>query len=162
MAERGDIGGNSGPGGFYGRFRIRLDAKGRLTLPALYRRALGVGDTTDEAWLVLRQGNEGFIQVVPAPVFDELVRTRLAAGKGSDPAVQRQLRKQLSSVDHASLDPKGRMTVPGELLGKNGIGRDVLVLGVGRLMEIWDPDTFFELEKQTEMDSAPLDDLLYG
>ena len=162
MAEKGDNSGNSGPGRFYGRFRIRLDAKGRLTLPALYRRSLGVGDTTDEAWLVLSQGNEGFIQVVPAPVFDELVRSGLAGGKGSDPAHQRQMRKQLSSVEHASLDPKGRMTVPGELLARNGIGRDVLVVGVGRLMEFWDPEAFFELDKQTELDSAPLDDLLYG
>jgi MraZ protein len=161
MAERGDNSGNSGPGGFYGRFRIRLDAKGRLTLPALYRRALGVGETTDEAWLVLRQGNEGFIQVVPAPVFDELVRSGATGGDGSRADRQWQKRMQLSSVDHASLDPKGRITVPGELLGKNGIGRDVLVLGVGRLMEIWDPDAFFALEKQKEFDSATVDDLLY-
>ena len=160
MAATGGNSGNQGPGGFYGRFRIRLDAKGRLTLPAIYRRSLGVGES-DESWLVLRQGNEGFIQVVPAPVFDELVRSGATGGSGSGADRQWQKRKQLSSIDHASLDPKGRITVPGNLLEKNGIGRDVLVLGVGRLMEFWDPDTFFALEKQKEMDSAAVDDLLY-
>ena len=146
----------------YGRFRIRLDAKGRLTLPALYRRSLGVGDPTDEAWLVLLQGNDGCIRVMPAPEFDELVRSGFAEGKGSDPEYRAQRRQLLSSVENASLDSKGRMTVPSELLKKNGIGRDVLVVGVGRLMEFWDPETFFELDKQTELDTAPLDDLLYG
>ena len=160
MAAEGDNSGIRGPGGFYGRFRIRLDAKGRLTLPALYRRSLGAGET-DEAGLVLRQGNEGFIQVVPAPVFDELVRSGATGGSGQGADRQWQKRMQLSSVDHASLDPKGRITVPGGLLEGNGIGRDVLVLGVGRLMEIWDPDTFFALEKHEEMDSAAVDDLLY-
>lgn len=152
--------GHPGPGGFYGRFRIRLDAKGRLTLPALYRRALGV-DESDEAWLVLRQGNEGFVQVVPAAVFDELVRSGATGAGRSGADRQWQKRLQLSSVDHASLDPKGRMTVPAALLERNGIGREVLVLGVGRLMEIWDPDTFFALEKQKEMESAAMDELLY-
>lgn len=160
MAAMGENSENPGPGGFYGRFRIRLDAKGRLTLPAIYRRSLGVG-WTDEAWLVLRQGNDGFIQVVPESVFDELVRSKAISGSGSSADRQWQKRMQLSSVDHASPDPKGRITVPGALLEKNGIGRDVLVLGVGRLMEIWDPDTFFALEKQKEMDSAAVDDLLY-
>lgn len=156
----GDNGGHPGPGGFYGRFRIRLDAKGRLTLPALYRRSLGV-DETDEAWLVLRQGNEGFVQVVPAAVFDDLVRSGATGGGLKGPDRQWQKRMQLSSVDHASLDPKGRMTVPAALLERNGIGREVLVLGVGRLMEIWDPDTFFALEKQKEMETAAVDELLY-
>ena len=160
MAATGENSGNSGPGGFYGRFRIKLDAKGRLTLPALYRRALGVGES-DEAWLVLRQGNEGFIQVMPAPAFDELVRAKAISGGGNVQQRAWQKRKLLSSVEHASLDPKGRITVPGGLLEKSGIGRDVLVLGVGRLMEFWDPDTFFALDKQMEVDSSVVDELLY-
>lgn len=159
MATAGDGSEIRGPGGFYGRFRIKLDAKGRLTLPALYRRSLGVDG--DEAGLVLRQGNEGFVQVVPAPVFDELVRSGATGGSGKGAERQWQKRMQLSSVDHASLDPKGRITVPAPLLERNGIGREVLVLGVGRLMEIWDPDSFFALEKQKEMETAAVDDLLY-
>jgi MraZ protein len=159
-ASAGDNGGMTGPRGFYGRFRIRLDAKGRLTLPALYRRALGAEDT-DEVSLVLRQGTENFVQVVPAAVFDAQVRSGAAGAGLSGPDRQWQKRMQLSSVDHASLDPKGRMTVPAALLERNGIGREVLVLGVGRLMEIWDPDTFFALEQQKETEAAAVDDLLY-
>lgn len=160
MVTRGDSSEIRGPGGFYGRFRIKLDVKGRLTLPALYRRSLGVDDG-DEAGLVLRQGNEGFVQIVPAAVFDELVRSGATGGSGKGADRQWQKRMQLSSVDHASLDPKGRITVPSSLLEHNGIGREVLVLGVGRLMEIWDPDTFFALEKQKELETAAVDELLY-
>jgi MraZ protein len=149
-----------GPGGFYGRFRLKLDAKGRLTLPALYRRSLGTEDG-DEAGLVLRQGNDGFIQVVPAPVFDELVRSGATGGSGKGPERQWQKRLQLSSIDHASLDPKGRFTVPQALLDENGIAKEVLVLGVGRLMEIWDPDRFFALAEKREVETAAVDELLY-
>jgi MraZ protein len=160
MVAAGESSANPGPGGFYGRVRIKLDAKGRLTLPARYRRSRRA-DESDEAGLVLRQGNEGFVQVVPAPAFDELVRSGATGGSGKVADRQWQKRMQLSSVDHASLDPKGRFTVPAPLLERNGIGREVLVLGVGRLMEIWNPDTFFALEKPKEMDAAAVDDLLY-
>ncbi len=161
MAATGDSSEIRGPGGFYGRFRIKLDAKGRLTLPALYRRSLGA-EETDEAELVLRQGTEGYVQVVPTSAFDGLVRSGATGGSGDLAARQWQKRMQLSSVGNVSMDPKGRITVPAPLLQRNGIGREVLVLGVGRLMEIWDPDTFFALEKQKEMETAAMDELLYG
>ena len=53
------------------------------------------------------------------------------------------------------------MTVPQELLDRGGMKRDVLVLGVGKLLELWDPDTFFAAASKHEVDGGEIDDLLY-
>ena len=143
----------------FGRFRLKLDAKGRLTLPSIYRRAIG----DEDSWLVLRPGSEGFVQVIPSEQWQELLsqqRERGAErGRGRDRQWQRRLHS--SGVSLVSLDVKGRVTVPQELLDRGGMKRDVLVLGVGKHLELWDPDTFFAAASEHEVDGGEIDDLLY-
>ncbi len=147
-----------GPAGFYGRFRLKLDAKGRLTLPSIHRRSLG-GD--EETWLVLRRGAEPYVQVVPMATWDEVVRSRRSRSGAEGIEKQWQRRREYGSVDTVGLDPKGRFTVPQELLEHAKAGREVLVLGVGRHIEIWDPETYFALESQHQAASTEIDDLLF-
>ena len=146
--------------GFYGRFRLKLDAKGRLTLPSIYRRALGAGPDED-TWLVLRKGPQSFVQVIPHETWDATVRSQSGTGQARGLDRQWQRRLQFSEVEIAGLDPKGRFTVPPELVEYAGAEREVIVIGSGKLMEIWDPKTFFELAEQNAADGAALDDALY-
>jgi len=147
-----------GPAGFYGRFRLKLDAKGRVTLPSIYRRAL---PAEEESWLVLRKGSEPFVQVIPQGTWDSVVQTRPGGGASSRAGKQWARRKEYSEVELVSMDPKGRLTVPQELLAHGDVTKDVLVLGVGKHMELWNPDTYFALEKDHESDGGEIDDLLY-
>lgn len=154
-----------GLAGFYGRFRLKLDVKGRLTLPSIYRRALGAGPD-EETWLVLRKGAQGFVQVIPHETWDATVRGGSGSGEATGPATgldrQWQRRLQFSEVEIATLDPKGRFTVPQELVEFTGAERDVIVVGTGRLMEIWDPQKFFALAEQNKADQTSIDDALYA
>lgn len=153
---------------FYGRFRLKLDAKGRITLPSVYRRALGLGGAAsdgeggrDETHLVLRRGAEGFVQIIPYETWDRMVdRQQKSDATGS--ARQWQARRQFSSVEIAGLDPKGRLTVPQSLIEAGGLAGDVMCVGAKRLMEIWDPETFFRLEAQAPAEDTTLDDELYA
>lgn len=144
---------------FFGRFRLKLDAKGRLTLPSIYRRELG----EEDEWLVLRPGADGFVQVIPSQQWQKLLaeqrRSSAGVGRGRDRQWQRRL--QASGVSVAALDLKGRITVAQELLEKCGIQKEVLVLGVGKHLELWDPETFFEAAAGHEVDGGEIDDLLY-
>ena len=164
-----DTGSASSRGGarFYGRFRLKLDVKGRVTLPSVYRRGLGATAAAqadgerEEVLLVLRRGSEGFVQVIPYETWDRAVDQQRAerATKGTDR--QWQARRQYSSVEIAGLDPKGRLTVPQPLIEAGGLSGEVLVVGTRQLMEIWDPETYFRLEAQAPEEDSSIDDVLY-
>lgn len=147
--------------GFYGRFRLKLDVKGRVTLPSIYRRALGAGPD-EETWLILRKGAQGFVQVIPHETWDAIVQNSTGSSAATGVQRQWQQRQSRSDVEHAVLDPKGRFTVPQELVEFTGAERDVLVVGSGRLMEIWDPQRYFELAAQNPVDPSAIDDALYA
>ena len=155
-----------GVGHFYGRFRLKIDAKGRLTLPSVYRRALGVAangdEPRDDSLLVLRKGQQGFVQVIPYETWDRVVEQQRSQRQVSGVDRQWQARQQYSSVEIAGLDPKGRLTVPQPLLESASLAGEVLVVGTRQLMELWDPDTFFRLESEAAQEDSSIDDALYG
>ena len=158
MNER-DGNGSQGFFGFSGRFRLKSDSKGRLTLPSFCRRALPV---EEEQWLVMRRGGESYVQVIPLHEWQRIeARQRGGQAAARGPERQWQLRLQSSSVAHSCLDQKGRVTVPQDLLEHAGIAGEVLVLGVGRHMELWDPDTFFAQAAKHADDGNQIDDLLF-
>jgi len=160
--NNGDFGDSTGASAlsFFGRFRLKLDAKGRLTLPAIHRRVL---EETEE-WMALRPGSEGFIQVIPAAQWQRVLAGRRAQAstqaRGRDQQWARRL--EASEVAVAAIDLKGRITLPRELLESSGIDREALVLGVGAHLEIWNPERYFEAAQGHEVDGGEIDDLLYG
>lgn len=166
-------------GRFFGRQRLRLDAKGRLTFPALFRRLLG---EDEEPLFVLRQGREGYVQLIPhehwARLQDELEersRREIDAlldaherGELGDDEFDARLarieddkRERHVEVVPAPLDPKGRFAVDDELRERNGMGKELLVLGLGRYLELVDPDRYFaEREERGAGRSRRMDALL--
>ena len=145
---------------FFGRYRIRSDEKGRYTLPSLLRRALPTGV---KPLFLLRQGTDDpFIQMIPLHEWNALQQRRESVGdlKGRD--LRWAQRTFKGGVDPVQLDPKGRFSAANELLEKNGISDEILVQGVGKVLELWDPTTFFQLLEKNAMDPKDVDDLLYG
>jgi transcriptional regulator MraZ len=147
---------------FFGRFRQKLDAKGRLTLPAIHRRAL---EGKDE-WLVLRKDEEGFLQIIPSLQWQQVLAARRvkAAADSENRGRDRKWDRRLESTDVAvvPLDLKGRITVPQELLESSGIEKDAMVLGVGGHLELWNAESYLEAAKDHKVDPGEIDDLLYG
>jgi MraZ protein len=143
---------------FFGRYRLKIDEKGRLTLPSAFRRALPDGSTEE---VVLLVGPEQYIEVLPNPEWQDRMR-RAQPG----PAVKRDTlrawrRGIFGQGDSAPLDEKGRMTIPQGLLEAAEIERDVIALGVDRVIELWNPDRFFDYEKQHTVDASDVEDILY-
>jgi DNA-binding transcriptional regulator/RsmH inhibitor MraZ len=49
-----------------------------------------------------------------------------------------------------------------ELLDHAGVARDALVLGVGGLLELWDPTRYEKAAGGRTVDRGAIDDQLYG
>jgi len=107
-----------------------LDDKNRLTLPARLRERLG-----DE--VVVTQGLDGCLYVYARADWD-----RLAVRVGELVPFSREARSMqrffFGSGTELELDKQGRMLIPGALLERAGIGREVTVVGVRDHLELWD------------------------
>jgi MraZ protein len=114
---------------FLGTYSPRLDDKGRLVLPAKFRDGLATG-------LVFTKGQERSIVVWPAAEFAEYAE-RLNVASRSDAAVRAYLRVLFSGATDEIPDRQGRVMVPAALREYAGLNREVVVVGNGSTLEIW-------------------------
>ena len=115
---------------FLGTHAPLLDDKGRLVLPAKFREGLAAG-------LVLTKGQERSIVVWPAAEFASYAE-RLNEASRSDAQVRAYLRVLFSSAFDEIPDRQGRITVPPALREYAGLHREVVVVGNGSTVEMWD------------------------
>ena len=146
---------------FHGRFRQKLDEKGRVSLPAFFRRAIPQEHPGDQGNLILQAGPDGYIQVLPVEEWEDRTRA-IQLSPAERGAKKRWLRRAIfAGVIPAPLDEKGRFKIPRELLEEAGIGRECLILGVDKAIELWDPQRYFEQQAQHETDLSELEDILF-
>ena len=98
--------------------------------------------------LYVMKGFDGALSVYKETEFQKLIQSAetLPFNKRDS---RDYLRIQLASVRELEIDKLGRILLPKELLNKYHIGKEVIVIGVGDHMEIWDRGAFEEYEKKT-------------
>lgn len=122
-----------------GTFFPKLDEKGRLTLPAKFREQFAGG-------VVVTRVQEGCLAVYDIETFDSL-DARFEARATSEADV-RAYQRWLNSGSHDDVpDRQGRITLPAPLRTFAGLEHDVVVLGAGDRVEVWEPQRW---EKQSE------------
>ena len=125
-----------------GHFNCKLDAKGRLMLPAEFREQMG------------EQAEEGF--VLRPTLFDHSQFLDLYTRKDWDEQ-QEKLRGKFNIYDeegiealrflnegvrYVKLDANGRLQIPNELMERGGLVKEVVVQALANKMEIWDKDLY--------------------
>jgi MraZ protein len=116
---------------FRGAFDYTLDAKNRLTVPAKFRAALSEG-------MVLAKSVDPCVAVWRAEDYERFIAETLQDVNPLSPK-RRQLERYLSANSFdAELDGAGRVGIPTKLAEHAGLGKEVVVTGVGRFFEVWD------------------------
>lgn len=130
---------------FTGRERHTVDAKGRLTMPLRFRETILESARAKDA-----------NQLVMVPWFDECVRV-FPLQSWSEHIVR--MEQQLEGVDSfgyseeesdlrrlvfglattVPMDGHGRFVLPADLRDLSEIERDVLWMGIGSCLELWNP-----------------------
>ena len=122
---------------FRGQFQHSIDAKGRVSLPARFRDAL------------LASGDPRLI-ITPS-VFDdclhlyslrqwEIQEQKIADLPSLNPSIVRFRRMYVSPAMECELDKSGRFQIPVELRKKANLEKDVLLAGMGKVVELWSRD----------------------
>lgn len=123
---------------FRGSYSHTIDHKGRVSIPARYRRQLS-GDA-DETFVVLR-GLETCVALYPSDEFRHLDE-RLRARSFSDENTRRYQRMMLVDSRDETLDAQGRVALPPRLIAHAQLTKDVLVVGMLDHLELWNPELF--------------------
>ncbi len=134
-------------GTFRGDGVYKVDAKGRVSIPALFRRVL---EAADPEWttglnpsLVIVYGGksrkqlECFTAEAIAEV-DAKIR-KMPRGSKKRKALQRLYHGQAHPT---SVDETGRLVLPAKLREKIGLSKEAYFVGNGDTFEIWNPEIY--------------------
>ena len=132
---------------FRGESQHKVDAKGRVSIPALFRRVLEAGDPnwTDglnpELVIVYGDHRRKFLECYTMEAIDEVDAKIAALPRGG------MERKMLERMFHGqsyptSVDETGRIVLPAKLRAKIEIEDEAFFIAAGDTFQIWKPETY--------------------
>ena len=124
--------------GFTGEHIGKLDAKGRLVLPSRFKHALPLGDTEE---VVLQLGLGPYLALYPLSRYKDLKARMDALDEFNE--LHRRLRRTFYRGTYPiTLDKLGRLLIPPKCISYSSLTHEVTLVGVGKEIELWDPDTY--------------------
>ena len=123
---------------FTGEYDCKLDAKGRMVLPAKIKNALPEG-SGDE--IVVRRGFEPCLVLYPMLEYKKIFSK--IAGLNEFNAEYRNLQRNFFRGNAiVELDSAGRILIPKNMLAFAGLEKESIVVGMGNRVEIWDASKY--------------------
>ncbi len=120
---------------FLGSYTYTLDDKGRVSLPAPFRR-----DAEDQRFILL-QVYEPSLALYPEGAWRE-VEDRLRGLLRNDPEARTWVMRVLASAVEVSPDSQGRILIPSRLQEAAGLSGQVLMVGMIDKVDLWNPSDF--------------------
>ena len=127
--------------GFLGRYDFQMDEKGRVSLPAAFRRE------AEGERFVLLQWEKPYLTLFPEKVWIE-VQERLLEYRRADAASGNHVREITANAVEVSPDKQGRILIPAWLQEAASLQGAVLLSGNIDRIEIWDPEEYREAVQQ--------------
>ncbi len=125
---------------FNNQYDCKLDAKGRLALPAKIKAAIPESNGSE---LMLRLGDDGCLVLYPMMEFKKLYNQVNALNSLNEE--QRMVKRSFfrGNTD-VELDSAGRILIPKTFLRYAEIDNEAVVVGMGGSVEIWNPDKYLK------------------
>lgn len=137
---------------FTSEYECKLDAKGRLVLPARIKSQLPESESQE---LVIRRGFEPCLILYPLAEFKK-VFSKISGLNEFNEEYRKLQRNFLSGVVTVELDGNGRFLIPKAMLTYAQIDKDALLVGTGSKVEVWNPTVY---EKHLIQDPGELSKL---
>ena len=156
---------------FRGESHHKVDSKGRVSIPATFRRVLEASDPNwrdgDNPELVIVYGDHrrSYLECYTIQAIEEVDAKIARLPRGS---VERKMLERLFSGQSfpTNVDETGRLVLPSKLRKKIDIENEAFFIAAGDTFQIWKPGTYEaeELSKtETWLDDLPedFDPLIY-
>ncbi|SFA70629.1 MraZ protein [Poseidonocella pacifica] len=147
---------------FRGESHHKVDAKGRVSIPANFRRVLEQGDPNwteglnPEFVIVYGDHRRSYLECYTMSAIEEVDEKIDALPRG---AVHRKMLQRLFHGQSllTTVDETGRIVLPAKLRTKINLGAEAFFIAAGDTFQIWKPETY-ETEEAAKTE-AWLDEL---
>lgn len=125
-----------------GTYIHTLDNKNRLCLPSKISKILGGS-------IVISKGFDGCLELRSVDNFQKFSDSllKLSQNKKDSRIVIRQL---LANANELKIDKANRVLIPEIILKEVNIKKDVVLIGLGNKLEIWNQETYYNFKKSTD------------
>lgn len=137
---------------FIGEYQHNIDQKGRLAVPAKFRKALIKG-------AVVTKGLDDCLFLYPKDEWKKLA-DKLAALPISKANTRAFARLMLAGAMDVDIDRQGRMLIPDYLRQYAGMAKKIVITGLYNRLEIWDEARWDKYKKGTENKSGDIAEAL--
>lgn len=125
---------------FTGEYECKMDAKGRLTLPSKVKNKL---PEVSGNQLILSLGLEPCL-VLYTQVEHRKISSRLASMNEFNQEFRKLQRNFFRRIEDVELDKAGRILIPKTMSGYAKLEKELILVGMGNRIEIWNPDVYDE------------------
>lgn len=124
---------------FMGTYPIKIDVKGRASVPKPYRELLE--KLAVDQLVVTNYQDQGFpcLEVVPLPVWDKFLR-KFQERPQMDPRVEVFRNFYVTPAHPVELDTAGRLLIPQHLRDNARLEHEVIVVGATDRFRVWDAE----------------------
>lgn len=120
---------------FLGNSEAKTDAKGRVFLPAIFRKQLQAD--AEECLIMRKDTYQNCLVLYPESAWNEQMNELRGRLNRWDPKHQMIFRQFVSDVEIINLDANGRFLIPKRYLKLANIEQDVRFIGMDTTIEIW-------------------------
>lgn len=125
---------------FTGEYDCKLDAKGRLALPAKVKSALPQVDGQE---LVVRRGFEPCLVLYPMLEYKKIINKVRSLNEFNEELRRFQRSFFRGNID-LEIDGSGRINIPNRMMAYATLEKEVILVGLGNRIEIWNPEIYEE------------------
>ena len=125
---------------FTSEYECKLDAKGRLVLPSKIKGNLPEVSGTE---MVLGRGFDPCLMLYSMVEFNKIY-SRIAGLSGFNEENRRLQRTFFMGISTVELDANGRFLIPKTLMGYGQLEKEVVLVGMGNHIEIWNPEIYHQ------------------
>ena len=137
---------------FTSEYESKLDSKGRLVLPSRIKAQLPESGGNE---LVVRRGFEQCLILYPMVEFKK-VFSKISSLNEFNEEYRKLQRNFFSGTATVELDNMGRCVIPKNMLAYANLDKDVILVGMGNKVEVWNPAIY---EKHLIQDPSELSKL---
>ena len=127
-------------GTFIGNIEARLDEKGRIFVPAAYRKILA--ETGSKIMVMRRDTDNECMMFYPERVWNDKVEQMRQTLDEWNPEDQLILMQFMADAEYMELDGQGRILLQKKNLEMIGAQQDVLFVGMLNRFALWAPENF--------------------
>jgi len=140
---------------FIGEFFYSLDDKGRVNIPAKFRKA--TSESADSSYII-QYGRDKCLYIYPMDVYENKIMDIIDKLSEADPLHRAYMSLLGSKSIDATLDKQGRITIPPKFLEYAGIRKDVHIIGAYNRIEVWDPEIREQFVKEIESSGIDIEE----